>query len=483
MVRINKNRSVFIALTAIFLPLLLLAGCGEGIVGMIKEDVNRALGPATYTLTLDDSPNGTVTAQYDTIVYQEGESFTVIQGEEITLEAVAEATYAFADWTYSGGVVNFDNKASPTATVTLNSASASIQASFLQNVFELDLLTSGDGSGVFQDGTGNTISGTINIESGVPKQITAVAGANCTFDGWSANGSITTNTIDADTIDVTCTGDAQLTAEFNLNIYTLTLTVNNASGGTVSPPTKDVPHGVPEPIQANPSSPYVFIDWVEVVNPGNSAFDSGYTATSNPAAVLLVGDATLQARFFKIPDPPDTISLSSYKSSKKIRVNWTCGATDEDGFHVYRDGTSSGNLVGTTGPNTTTYTNTYSGFQPNTRYYYYVKSYNLAGESAYKTTSVWTPDVPGAPYNFTGVSKATGQVSLGWSAADDEHYNFHIWAFHPVLLTWGELGETASTQTTLSLGPDSSGATIRFKVQAWNAYGSAYSSEIQVTIQ
>ena len=481
MVRISKSRFTIIALTAVCLPLLLLAGCGEGIVGMIKEDVEKALGPDTYTLTLADSPDGTVTAEYDTVVYQEGESFTVVHGEEIILEAVADATYAFADWEVSGGVVNFDNKASPTATITLTSASASIQASFSQNVFGLELLKTGDGSGTFKDSGNNTISGTINLESGVPKQITAVPGAYCTFDDWSANGAITTSTIDADTIEVTITGAAQLTAEFNLNRYTLTLAVNTASGGTVNPPNKEVAHGVPESIQANPSSPYDFIDWVETVNPANSSFYTGFTATSNPSKVVLIGDATLQARFIKVPNAPTITSLTAYKNEKSIRVIWSCTADDEEEFRIYRDNTS--NLVGTTGVNTTQFKNTYSGFQHSTQYRFYVRSWNPAGESSYSTSAVTTPGLPGAPTNFTGISKDTASVVLDWDAADDNHYNFHLWGFNPLTSSWQEMGATTSTLATIPLPPESSETTLRFKVQAWNVYGSAYTSEIQVLIK
>jgi len=60
-----------------------------------------------------------------------------------------------------------------------------------------------------------------------------------------------------------------------------------------------------------------------------------------------------------------------------------CTATNEDGFKIERS-LSSGSgwsQIATTGINTLTFTNT--GLTSGTRYYYRVRSYNAAGNSAY----------------------------------------------------------------------------------------------------
>jgi hypothetical protein len=95
------------------------------------------------------------------------------------------------------------------------------------------------------------------------------------------------------------------------------------------------------------------------------------------------------------PDSPTSLSGSPLSTSE-IELNWTDNSNDEDGFRIYRDGSS----VDTVGANTTSYTDT--GLSSGTTYTYEVAAYNASGESAKSNqVDVTTNSGPGPDSEYT----------------------------------------------------------------------------------
>ncbi len=87
-----------------------------------------------------------------------------------------------------------------------------------------------------------------------------------------------------------------------------------------------------------------------------------------------------------ISPAPTSLSITVPTATGTLILNWSCTATNEDGFKIERS-LSSGSgwsQIATTGINIHTFTNT--GLASNTRYYYRVRSYNRLGNSAYSNT-------------------------------------------------------------------------------------------------
>jgi hypothetical protein len=78
------------------------------------------------------------------------------------------------------------------------------------------------------------------------------------------------------------------------------------------------------------------------------------------------------------PAAPGSVSASA-ASSSSINLRWSDLSNNESGFRPYRWNGSTRTLLGNLSANSTSYTN--SGLSSNTTYYYYLCSYNSAGES------------------------------------------------------------------------------------------------------
>ena len=81
-----------------------------------------------------------------------------------------------------------------------------------------------------------------------------------------------------------------------------------------------------------------------------------------------------------VPDVLPTIGTVTVVSQTALTVSWTCAATNEDGYYIYRstDGTTY-TQVGTAVEDATSYADT--GLASYTLYYYKVRAYNAYGLS------------------------------------------------------------------------------------------------------
>jgi titin len=109
------------------------------------------------------------------------------------------------------------------------------------------------------------------------------------------------------------------------------------------------------------------------VRASSSAGDSAYSNLSS-ATTLAVP-----------PAAPSALTATA-GSTSQINLAWSDNATNEQGFKIERsDNGANFFQIATVAANVTTYSNT--GLQSNRRYYYRVRAYNSAGNSAYSNTA------------------------------------------------------------------------------------------------
>lgn len=110
-------------------------------------------------------------------------------------------------------------------------------------------------------------------------------------------------------------------------------------------------------------------------------------------------------------------------SATQINLAWTDNSVGEDGTKVERspDGVSSWTEIATPGPNVTTYSNT--GLTGATAYYYRVRAYDGATNSAYSSTAnATTSAVLAAPSSLVATGDGATTINLTWtnnSAGED----------------------------------------------------------------
>ena len=151
---------------------------------------------------------------------------------------------------------------------------------------------------------GGTVNKThVGLNNGETCEVTATANAGYTFNHWTYSGGGTSPSISdpATTNPTTFTmgnpgADATLTANFTANSYSLSISVEPASSGTVTvngtayTTAVSVTYNTSVTLAATPATDYQFINWT--VNGNVVSSDANYTFTYN-----IAGDATFVANF------------------------------------------------------------------------------------------------------------------------------------------------------------------------------------------
>ncbi|MBN1673997.1 MAG: fibronectin type III domain-containing protein, partial [Kiritimatiellae bacterium] len=144
----------------------------------------------------------------------------------------------------------------------------------------------------------------------------------------------------------------------------------------------------------------------------SSAGDSPY---SNVAA------ATTQAG---VPAAPSSVAASA-TSATAIRLTWTDNSGNETGFKIDRrqSGTDAWDRIATPAANATSYTD--SGLTAAAKYYYKMKAYNSAGDSAESNVAdATTPDDVPPPAIAVSATSVAVSCAQGQDAADA---TFQVW--------------------------------------------------------
>ncbi len=144
---------------------------------------------------------------------------------------------------------------------------------------------------------GGTVSGSGTYYENNSCTITAAASEGYTFTNWTKNGAEVST--DA-TYTFNVTEDAEYVANFTLNTYTVTVSVNPANAGTV---TGDgtYNHGALATLTATAASRYVFVNWTK---------NGTEVSTNATYSFTVTEDVTLEANF-EIPTVESTVQLNS----------------------------------------------------------------------------------------------------------------------------------------------------------------------------
>ena len=224
-----------------------------------------------YTLTVTADEHGTVSGGGD---YE--------HGTEATLTATADEGYHFSQWS--------DGSADNPYTVTLT-ADLTLTATFAPNQYTLTVeCNSGQG----------TVVGGGSYDYNTSHSISATPAVGYHFTQWSDGNTDNPRSI-------TLTQDTTFTAQFAINVYTLTVTAGEH--GTVSG-SGDYEHGSEATLTATADEGYHFSQWSD-------------GSTDNPYTITLTADLTLTATF-----DPDQYAVNTAIGCGDEEVNSVSASAD-----------------------------------------------------------------------------------------------------------------------------------------------------------
>ena len=212
-------------------------------------------GNTEATRTIVVTSNVTLTAEFAVNVYTVAVTAvngTIIgvgeyqHGATATLTAVPTTGYHFVRW--SDGVTDITRSIVVTSNVALT-------AEFAINVYTVTL-----------SAENGTVTGAGNYNHGAGVTLTATPNEGYHFVRWSDGDTNATR-------NITITSNVTLTAEFAINVYTVTLSAQNGiviGAGNYN-------HGTTINISATPAEGYHFVRWSD----GNTESTRTFTATSN----------------------------------------------------------------------------------------------------------------------------------------------------------------------------------------------------------
>jgi hypothetical protein len=132
------------------------------------------------------------------------------------------------------------------------------------------------------------------------------------------------------------------------------------------------------------------------------------------------------------PSAPSALAPNAV-SYKKIVLTWTDKSSNEDGFIIERkkngcNSSAAWNEIATIGKNINSYNDVEA--EPDTRYSYRVKAYNVFGDSQYSNCSTTMTSVygsPNAPANFDVTYYSSSKAALAWTEWSSNVTKFEIY--------------------------------------------------------
>ena len=222
--------------------------------------------PTTYAVVVTVVGEGTVNGNGT-------HTYTVTEGDDLTLTASPAADYTFSGW--SGDATGTD--ASLTVTPTADMA---ITATFVYSPVTYTVAASA------YPANAGSVSGADTYVHDATVTLTATPEAHYTFSGWYEGGALVSEDI---TYTFTATAARTLEARFSAIAYTVTATANPAEYGRVET-SGSTTYGAIFRINAIANNGYRFVQW----NDGNT------TASRN---ISVTGNAAFVAYFEELPAP------------------------------------------------------------------------------------------------------------------------------------------------------------------------------------
>ena len=242
--------------------------------------------------------------------------------ESITLTATPATGYTFINWTKNGTLVS--SNASYTFTAE---ADGNYVATFSQNSYEI--------AATANPTAGGSVTGAGSYAHGQTANMVATPATGYHFVNWTKNGTqVSTNA----TYSFTVEGPSTLVANFELNSYEITATVNPTAGGTVNG-AGTYNHFAPVTLSATPASGYAFVNWTKNGTPIST--DATYTFTATEATALVANFELMSYNITATANPTDggtvngagsyvyntTASLTATANPGYTFVNWTKNGT------------------------------------------------------------------------------------------------------------------------------------------------------------
>ena len=329
-----------------------------------------------YTVTTSSNPTagGTVT-QSGTGTYNSGSS--------VTVTATPATGYTFTGW--GGDATGSTNP----LIVTMNS-NKNIIANFAISTYTL---------------TVNAANGTVtknpdqaNYNHGTTVQLTATPATGYTFTGWSGDATGSTNPL-----TVTMNSNKNITANFAINTFTVTLSAAPAAGGIVTQSgTGTYSPGSSVTVTASANSGYNFVSWTESGTVVSTGLSYSFIINSNRALVANFTQAQYTVTLSPNPPAGGTLTGSGIYSFGEIV---TVKATPNSGYQ-FVSWTEGGTVVST-----------------GTNYAFIINSSRvLVANFALLSVLSVTPDFVNVnhPAGTTSFSVAnTGSGTLNWSAVSN----------------------------------------------------------------
>jgi len=181
------------------------------------------------------------------------------------------------------------------------------------------------------------------------------------------------------------------------------------------------------------------------------------------------------------PTAPTNLRVTGIGAAT-INLAWTDKATNESGFKIERRTGSTGTYseITTVGANVATYSS--DGLAAGTNYYYRVRAYNEAGNSAYSNSVYAKTFAAQAPSNLTATAVSKSQINLTWTDNSNNESSFKIYRKKGLTGTWALVKTTTVNATYWSNTGLSYGSQYFYRVRAYNSKGySAYSNEANAT--
>lgn len=203
------------------------------------------------------------------------------------------------------------------------------------------------------------------------------------------------------------------------------------------------------------------------LDPANSADNArSMNNTADTVAAFRAAAATTP------PASPTALGASAVSSSQ-VNLSWSDNATDESGFRIERSADGVGfTEIATVGTNVTSYSST--GLNASTWYWYQVRAYNSAGNSAYTNmASARTQDPvppPAAPGGLTASALPKLKVQLNWADNSSTESGFRLERSLDQV-SWTQIATPGANVTSYTATGHKAGKTYYFRVRAWNSGG------------
>jgi fibronectin type 3 domain-containing protein len=191
------------------------------------------------------------------------------------------------------------------------------------------------------------------------------------------------------------------------------------------------------------------------------------------AQIVRLGDA--------IPAAP--VGLTGIANGDQIDLAWTGIGGNEQGFRIERSADSKlFTLMATAGATSTSYSDT--NLAGSTTYYYRVRAFNTAGDSASSNVaSATTPSgsLPAPPTNLMATAASATAVKLSWADNSSTETGFNV-ERSVDNITFTQIAQLGANATTFTDSGLSAGTTYFYRVRAYSTAGSSsYSNAAAVT--